>query len=147
MEEQVYSYQLKPLVIPGGLYLVIAPMVIAVLFFGFKISELELTILRVMYSLTALGIVLLWIYGRSKSFRVRDNQLVFGSLIGKHTLSPGEIRRIALYTTKQGREIVQIKTKERDYYLSEFYFPFPELMADLEHYIKENDIRTNFSLA
>lgn len=145
MEEQVYSYQVKPLLIPGGLYLIIAPLVLAVLHYGLKIAALEFNVLRVIYLLTALGIAAIWIYGRSKNFRVIDNQLVFGSLRGEHSLSPAEIRRIALFTTKQGKEIVQIKTKKQDYYLSDLYFPFPELMTELEHYIRENEIRTNFS--
>ncbi|HHY25354.1 MAG TPA: hypothetical protein GX523_01150 [Desulfitobacterium dehalogenans] len=147
MEEQIYSYQVKPLLIPGGLYLVIAPLALAVLHYGLKISAMETTILRVIYGLTALGIVAVCVYGRSKSFRISDNQLVFGSLRGEYSLSPAEIRRIALFTTKQGKEIVQIKTKKQDYYLSDLYFPFPELMTELEQYIKENEIRTNFSCA
>ncbi len=147
MEEQVYSYQVKPLLIPGGLYLVITPLVLAVLHYGLKIAALEFNVLRVIYLLTALGIAAIWIYGRSKNFRVSDNQLVFGSLRGEHSLSPAEIRRIALFTTKQGKEIVQIKTKKQDYYLSDLYFPFPELMTELEQYIRENEIRTNFSRA
>ncbi|SHN71853.1 hypothetical protein [Desulfitobacterium chlororespirans] len=147
MEEQVYSYQVKPLLIPGGLYLVITPLVLAVLHYGLKIAALEFNVLRVIYLLTALGIAAIWIYGRSKNFRVSDNQLVFASLRGEHSLSPAEIRRIALFTTKQGKEIVQIKTKKQDYYLSDLYFPFPELMTELEQYISENEIRTNFSRA
>lgn len=147
MEEQVYSYQVKPLLIPGGLYLVITPLVLAVLHYGLKIAALEFNVLRVIYLLTALGIAAIWIYGRSKNFRVSDNQLVFASLRGEHSLSPAEIRRIALFTTKQGKEIVQIKTKQQDYYLSDLYFPFPELMTELEQYIRENEIRTNFSRA
>lgn len=136
MEEQVYSYQVKPLLIPGGLYLVITPLVLAVLHYGLKIAALEFNVLRVIYLLTALGIAAIWIYGRSKNFRVSDNQLVFASLRGEHSLSPAEIRRIALFTTKQGKEIVQIKTKQQDYYLSDLYFPFPELMTELEQYIR-----------
>jgi len=146
MDEQVYSYQLKPLLIPGAAYLLIAPLVLVFLDYVLKISQLELNILRIIYFLTALVIVGIWFYGRSKSFRISDNQLIFGSLRGEHILSPGEIRRIALYTTKQGKEIVQIKTKEQDYYLTDLYFPFPELMAELEKFIKENNIRTNFAL-
>lgn len=145
MEEQVYSYQLKPLLIPGVVYLVLAPIALAILYYGLKISVLEMNILRGIYLITALGIMVVWIYGRSKCFRVSDNQLIFGSLRGEHTLSPTEIRRIALFTTRQGKEVVQIKTKNQDYYLSELYFPFPELMAELEQFIKANEIRTNFS--
>ncbi|AGA70014.1 hypothetical protein Desdi_2598 [Desulfitobacterium dichloroeliminans LMG P-21439] len=146
MEDQVYSYQLKPLVIPGVLYLAMAPILYAVLYYGLKIAALETDILLWVYSITAVGIIAIWMYGRSKKFRVTDNQLVFSSLRGEYRLSSAEIRRIALFTTKQGKEIVQIKTKSQDYYLSDLYFPFPELMTELEQYIKENDIRTNFSL-
>ncbi|MGI1658987.1 MAG: hypothetical protein ACRKFN_08430 [Desulfitobacterium sp.] len=147
MEDQVYSYQLKPLVIPGVLYLAMAPILFAVLYYGLKISALETDILRWVYIITAVGIVAIWIYGRSKKFHVAGSQLVFSSLRGERRLSSTEIRRIALFTNKLGKEIVQIKTKNQDYYLTDLYFPFPELMMDLEQYIRENEIRTNFSLS
>lgn len=146
MDEQVYSYQLKPLIIPGALYLVIAPLIIMLISFGLKISDLELNLLRGLYTLTALGIIAIWVYGKKKAFRIRENQLVFSTISGEQQIEPGEIRRIFLLTTKKGQEIVQIKTRNQDYYLSELYFPFQELMAELEGFIKENNIRTNFSL-
>ena len=145
MEEQEYFYQLKPLAIPGGIYLVSFPILTAILWFVINIPAKEMTLLLGIYLATGLGIVALWIYGRSKSFRVEENQIVLKSFVGEHVLTPGEIRRIALFTTRQGKEVVQIKTKKKDFYLSELYFPFPELMIDLEHFIKANDIRTNFT--
>lgn len=145
MEEQEYFYQLKPLIIPGGSYLISFPLLSVVLWFILKVSANEMMILLAIYSATALGIVALWIYGRSKSFRVEEDQIVLKSLMGEKVLSPEEIRRIVLFTTRQGKEVVQINTKKMDYYLTELYFPFPELMTDLEQFIKANDIRTNFA--
>lgn len=146
MEEQEYFYQLKPLIIPGGIYLGSFPILAAALWFLIKVPATEIMILLGIYLVTALGIVALWIYGRSKSFRVEEDQIVLKSLMGEQALSPVDIRRIALYTTRQGKEVVQIKTKKKDFYLTDFYFPFPELMTDLEQFIKVNGIRTNFAL-
>lgn len=145
MEEQEYFYQLKPLIIPGGSYLISFPILAAILWFMLKVSATEMMILLGIYLASALGIVALWIYGRSKSFRVEEDQLVLKSLRGEQALSSGEIRRIALFTTRQGKEVVQIKTKKKDFYLTDLYFPFPELMADLERFIKVHGIRTNFA--
>lgn len=146
MKEQTYSYQLKPLIIPGASYLVIAPLMIMLISFLLKISSLELNLLRGLYILTALGIIVIWVYGSKKSFSIRDNMLVFNTIRGEYLIEPKEIRRIYLLSTKKGQELVQIKTRTQDYYLNELYFPFPELMADLEGFIRENNIRTNFSL-
>lgn len=146
MEDQEYFYQLKPLIISGGIYLGSFPILAAVLWFMVKIPATEMMVLLGIYLATALGIAALWIYGRSKSFRVEEDQIVLKSLLGEHALSPMDIRRIALYTTRAGREVVQIKTKKKDFYLTDLYFPFPELMTDLEHFIKVKGIKTNFCL-
>lgn len=136
---------MKHLVIPGGIYLVSFPLVAAALWFVLKVPSAELTFLLGIYLATALGIIALWFYGRSKSFRVEQDQIVLKSLRGENALTPKDIRRIALYTTRDGKEVVQIKTKKKDFYLTDLYFPFPELMMDLEQFIKAHDIRTNFT--
>jgi hypothetical protein len=145
MEEQEYFYQLKPLIIPGGIYLVAFPLLMALLWFGLKISSTELTLLVGIYFVTLVVTIALWIYGRSKSFRVEEDQIAFRSLRGEQVLVPQEIRRIALFQTRQGKEFVQIKTKQKDFYLSELYFPFPELMTDLEQFVRVHGIRTNIT--
>lgn len=145
MEDQEYFYQLKPLVIPGGIYLVIFPILAAVLWFVVHIPAKEMILLLSIYLVTGLGTVALWINGRSKSFRVGEDQIILKSITGEHILTPSEIRRIALFTTRQGKEVVQIKTKKKDFYLTDLYFPFPELMTDLEQFVNVNGIRSNFS--
>lgn len=146
MEESVYSYQLKPLVIPGGIYLITFPIVVAILWFLLKIPKVELSLLLGVYFVTALGIVALWLFAQSKSLRVEPEQIVLKNLMGAIQLTPQEIRRIALFTLRNGKEVVQIKTKHKDYYLTDLYFPFPELMSDLEHFIKNHGIRSNFTM-
>lgn len=145
MEDQEYTYQLKPLIIPGGIYLISFPIVCALLWFGLKASSTELSLLLGIYTATLLGTLALWIYAHSKSIRVEQDQLVLRSIAGENNLAPGDIRRISLYKTRQGKELVQIKTRKKDFYLTDLYFPFPELMADLEQFIKAHNIRTNFT--
>jgi hypothetical protein len=147
MEEQEYYYQLKPLLIPGGIYLISYPILAVTFKYILKFSTTEFAILAAIYLVTLLGIAGLWIYARSKRFRVEADQIILTSLKGEEILAPEDIRRIALFRNRQGQEVVQIKTRKKDYYLSEFYFPFPELMSELEQFIKNHEIRTNFTLA
>ncbi|HUX78156.1 MAG TPA: hypothetical protein VMW10_00180, partial [Alphaproteobacteria bacterium] len=85
----------------------------------------------------------LWAIGKSKHVQIKDRQIVFQSLLGKRILEPQDIRRVAFYFDGKGQEIAQIRTKEELYYVSEFYFPFPELMSDLENFIQKYGLRSN----
>lgn len=144
-EEHEYRYQLKPLIIPGILFLIGYPIIVLLLAAIFKIPILERYIFTGIYIGTFLGIVILWIYGRSKGLRIDDDCLIFYSLTGEHPLAPEDIRKVALYTMPQGKEMVQIKTsRDQVYYISELYFPFPELMSDLEQFVANHAIRSNF---
>jgi hypothetical protein len=147
MEEQVqeYFYQLKPLIVPGGIYLISFPVFTAGLWYLLKLTATEIFLLLGIYLVTVIGILILWIYGRSQSFRVEDDQLVLKSLRGEQALSSQQIRRIALFRTRRGNEIVQIKTKSKDYYVTDQYFPFAELIVDLEQFVRNNAIRSNFT--
>lgn len=143
MEEHDYVYQLKPLVIPGLLFLILYPLVIGSVHVYSKLPQLELGVLIGIYVLTGLGIATLWVVGKSKHVLIKDQQIVFSSLLGKHILEPKDIRRVAFYFDGKGREVAQIRANELFYYVSEFYFPFPELMSDLENFIREYDLRSN----
>ena len=145
MDKQEYIYQLKPLLVPGGLYLILFPILVAFFWFALKIPYIELIVLSGIYLLSAIGIITLWLYGQSKRFLIESDKLIFSSISGEDLLSPEKIRKIALYRSRKGQECVQIKTKGKDYYLNELYFPFPELMAGLERFTKQHNIRTNFT--
>lgn len=145
-EEHEYHYRLKPLLVPGFLFLAGYPVVTAFLVLILKISLLERNILIGLYLVSSLGILALWIYGRSKYLRIEEKNLLFSSLTGEREIGAEDIRRIALYTSPKGKEIVQIKTLHNDdFYISDVYFPFPELMGDLEQFVRSHSIRSNIA--
>lgn len=143
MDEHDYVYQLRPLIVPAVMFLILYPLVIGGVHFFSKLPILELRVLIGIYVTAALGISFLWVIGKSKHVQIKDQQIVFRSLLGKHILKPQDIHRVAFYFDGKGQEVAQIRTKDDFYYVSEFYFPFPELMSDLENYIQKYDLRSN----
>jgi energy-coupling factor transporter transmembrane protein EcfT len=143
MNEHDYVYQLRPLIVPAVVFLILYPLVIGSVHFFSKLPIIELRVLIGIYVMAALGILFLWVIGKSKRVQIKDRQIVFRSLLGKHILEPQDIRRVAFYFDGKGQEIAQIRTKDELYYVSEFYFPFPELMSDLENFIQKHDLRSN----
>ena len=145
MEEHDYVYQLKPLITPGLVFLILYPLIIGGVHVFSKLPILELRLLIGIYVISGLGIVTLWVIGKSKRVIMNGGQIVFRSLLGERILEPKDIRRVAFYFDEKGQEIAQIRTSENLYYVSEFYFPFPELMSDLEIFIQQYDIRSNLT--
>lgn len=145
MDEHDYVYLMKPLVIPGLVFLIVYPLVIGSVHFFSKLPILELRVLIGIYVLCGLGILSLWIIAKSKRVRISHEHIVFHSLLGEHILEPQDIRRVAFYFDHKGREIAQIRSNDTLFYVTEFYFPFPELMSDLEQFILQYDIRSNLS--
>ncbi|MHB8075881.1 hypothetical protein [Desulfosporosinus fructosivorans] len=143
MDEHDYVYQLRPLIVPGVLFLILFPLVIGGVHFFSTLPILELRVLSGIYVVAVLGILSLWIIGKSKHVQIKEGQIVFRSLLGKHILEPQDIRRVAFYFDQKGQEVAQIRTEDELYYVSEFYFPFPELMSDLENFIMKYDLRSN----
>lgn len=143
MDEHDYVYQLQPLIVPAVLFLILYPLVIGGVHFFSKLPIIELRVLVGIYITAALGIIFLWVIGKSKHVQIKDRQIVFQSLLGKHILEPQDIRRVAFYFDGKGQEVAQIRTEDELYYVSEFYFPFPELMSDLENFIQKYDLRSN----
>ena len=143
MDEHDYVYRLRPLIVPGLVFLIMYPLVLGSLNFFRKLPSLELAVLIGIYATAALGIICLWIIGKSKHVQFKNSQIIFWSLLGKRILEPQDIRRVAFYFDGKGREVAQISTKGDVFYVSEFYFPFPELMSDLEGFIQEYNLRSN----
>ncbi|MFZ3131609.1 MAG: hypothetical protein WA125_11045 [Desulfosporosinus sp.] len=143
MDEHDYVYQMRPLIVPAVMFLILYPLVIGSVHFFSKLPSIELRVLIGIYVTAALGILFLWVIGKSKHVQIKDRQIVFRSLLGIHILEPQDIRRVAFYFDGKGQEVAQIRTEGELYYLSEFYFPFPELMSDLENFIQKYDLRSN----
>ena len=143
MDEHDYVYQLRPLIVPAVMFLILYPVIIGSIHFFSKLPIIELRVLIGIYVTAALGIILLWLIGKSKHVQIKDQQIVFRSLLGKHILKPQDIRRVAFYFDGKGQEVAQIRTRDQLYFVSELYFPFPELMSDLENFIQKYGLRSN----
>lgn len=127
MEEHDYVYQMRPLIIPGLVFLILYPLIIGGVHVFSKLPTLELRLLIGIYVITGLGIITLWVVGKSKRIIMNGGQIVFSSLLGVHILEPKDIRRVAFYFDDKGQEIAQIRTSQELYYVSEFYFLFQSL--------------------
>lgn len=145
MDEHDYVYLMRPLVVPGLVFLIVYPLVVGGIHVFSKLPIMELRLLIGIYVISVLGILALWVIGKSKHVQINDGQIIFRSLLGEHILEPKDIRRVAFYFDQQGQEIAQIRTNDTLFYVSEFYFPFPELMSDLENFILQYDVRSNLS--
>ncbi len=145
MDEHDYVYLMRPLVVPGLVFLIVYPLIIGSLHVFSKLPIVELRVLIGIYVVSGLGILALWVIGKSKRVQINDGQIVFRSLLGERILEPQDIRRVAFYFDQRGQEIAQIRTNDALFYVSEHYFPFPELMSDLESFIQQYDVRSNLS--
>lgn len=145
VEDHDYVYKMGPLVLSGLVFLIVYPMIVGVVYLVTKFSKLELQILILLYLVTAFCILGLWVFAKSKHVLIKDQEIIFKSIIGEYTLEPADVRRVVFYWNAKGQEIAQIWTKRKTFYLSEFYFPFPELMSDLEGFIEDYAIRTNLT--
>ena len=143
MDEHDYFFQMKPLIAPGVMFLILYPLIIGAVYYLGELPILELRALIGIYVAATLGILFLWILGKSKHVQIKDQQITFRSIVGKHVLEPQDIHRVAFYFDGKGQEVAQIRTERKLYYVSEFYFPFPELMSDLENFIKKYGLRSN----
>jgi len=145
MEDHDYIYKIGSLIYPGLIFLILYPLVLGIFYVINKFSKLELIMLIFIYLVTVFCIFGLWIYAKSKRVRIEDEQITFKSILGEYILEPADVRRVVFYIDTRGQEIAQIWTRRRNFSLSEFYFPFPELMTDLEGFIDKHAIRTNFT--
>jgi len=145
MEGHEYVYRMKPLILPGLGYLVGYPIVAGVISTLFLLPEGYLRIFSGIYLFSAFIILLIWLVAKSKKIIVDGELLVFRSLAGKHVIEPKDIRKVSFFWTKHNEEVVQMRVGKKTYYLSNLYFPFNELMTDIEEFILANHIRSNLS--
>lgn len=143
MEEKGYNYLMRPLISPGIIFLVIYPLVVGAIYLITKFPPLELKVLAGIYIAMVVLLALLWVYARSKQVYVMEDHLIFRTLLGTKIIGAEDIRRVVFSWTPKGQEVAVVRTRDNSYYLSEFYFPFPELMADLEDFIRFNGVRSN----
>ncbi len=142
---QEYVYRMKPMVMPGLGYLILYPLIAGIFSYVIFLPEIYVKVFSGIYTVSALIILFIWLIAKSKRIIIDENIIVFRSLLGKHLLEPKDIRKASFYWVRKNEEIVQIKTGKKVYYLSNLYFPFNELLTDLEEFIVANNIRSNLS--
>jgi hypothetical protein len=145
MDGHEYVYRMKPLLIPGLGYLILYPVLFGLLSKAFLLPEIYLKIFAGIYAISALSILLIWLTGKNKRIIIDHNLIVFQSLTGKKIIEPKDIRRASFFWTKRNEEIVQLRAGKSVFYLSDLYFPFNELLTDLEEIIVSNHIRSNLA--
>lgn len=145
MDGHDYVYRMKPLILPGLGYFVIYPLLIGISIYFITLPEIFLRIFSGIYAVSSLIILIIWIIAKSKRVSIDHDIIVFRSLFGKQVIEPKDIRKASFFWTKGNEEIVQIRVGKKTYYLSSLYFPFSELLTDLEEYITKHHIRSNLS--
>lgn len=145
MEDKGYVYLMRPFVSPGTAFIILYPLIVGLLYAVTKFPVLELKVLGAVYLITLAAILVIWLYVKSKRVYIVEEGVVFRSIFGEKFITTPEIRRVVFSWTRKGQEIAVIRTHSSSYYLSELYFPFPELMADLEDFVHLNGIRCNVS--
>ncbi|ADY56558.1 hypothetical protein Sgly_2269 [Syntrophobotulus glycolicus DSM 8271] len=143
--ENEYIYRLKPLLVPGVLFILLYPLVFGPLSFYFFLPEIYVKIFTGIYLFTFFSILILWLNGKGKRVIFKDNKLILSSPLRNVVLKPDNISKILFFWTKRQEEIVQIYSGQKRYFLSDLYFPYNELLTDLEDFISQNEIRNNLA--
>lgn len=145
MDGHEYVYRMKPLVFPGLGFLILYPVIAGGISYIFMLPEMYLKIFSGIYAAAALLILVIWLAAKNRKIIFDANMIIFRSLFRKQILEPKDIRKASFFWTPKNDEIVQIRTGKKVYYLSNLYFPFNELLTDLEEYITTNNIRSNLA--
>ncbi|MDA8227213.1 MAG: hypothetical protein M0T74_05810 [Desulfitobacterium hafniense] len=141
MEGDRYVYRIRPLVIPGLVFMAVYPLITGLIYLVTRFSAVEVYLLTGIYIVTIICFFGFWIFGRSKSVGFTNHEIVFQSLMGSRVLEPSDIKKVVVFLMPNGKEVAQIRTSDNSYYLSDLYFPFPELMSDLENFARENNLK------
>jgi len=141
-----YIYKMKPIVMPVLLYIILYPIIMAAISYVFFLPDLHVRILSIIYIATSLIILYIWLQAKSKRVIFENDMIVFRSLFRREIVEPKDMKKAIFFWTPRKEEVVQIKTSKYTYYLSNLYFPYTELLTDLEQFIIANRIRSNFAI-
>lgn len=145
MERNEYVYRLKPFLLPGIAYLIVYPVAAWILCYLFYFPQSFFWIFLSLYGISFLAIFAIWLQAITTRINFNNNSIVIRSLFRRLVLEPKDIRKASFFWTKRNEEVVQLKTGGKIYYFSDLYFPFNELMTEMEEFITANDVRSNLS--
>ncbi|MDR0435002.1 MAG: hypothetical protein LBH21_08145 [Gracilibacteraceae bacterium] len=142
MQAKVYVFQIRRLLTPALLFLLLYPALLALFCFLSKLPARYGQIFTLIYIVTFIVLVVIIVLAYSQKLLIDEDTLVFSSLLTRETLEPGDIKRITFSRPRRREEIVRIRAGGKTYLLSDFYFPFNELLIDLEEWIRRHQVNT-----
>ncbi|MGI5902236.1 MAG: hypothetical protein ACOX7U_07155 [Desulfitobacteriia bacterium] len=145
MEVNEYTYRMKPLILPGLGFIILYPLLAGSASYFLSLAREYLILLSAIYVIAVFIIFLVWIVAKSQRILINKDQIIFRSLWGRKIIEPQEIKKASFMWTKNNDEIVFIKTGKKTFCLSNLYFPFNELLTDLEELIITHNIRSNLA--
>jgi hypothetical protein len=130
---------------PSVVFLVLYPVILFLLVKFIKIDAFFGQVFSVIYILSLLTLAVILTLAKSQKLQVDgEDQLTFISLLGSETIEPGEILRVTV-KRRRGKEVVWIRTDAKLYLLMDSYFPYNELLGDIEDIVFRYQIRTNLT--
>ncbi|MDR1960889.1 MAG: hypothetical protein LBQ16_01245 [Gracilibacteraceae bacterium] len=140
---KVYDFQIRRLLQPAVGFGILYPLLLWLFYRLSGVPTRYAQIFMLIYIAAAISLILLIVFANSQKVLIENDTLIFRSLLGSETLEPGDIRRI-VFTQQWRAEVVRIKSAaNKIYLLSDFYFPFNELSAELEDLIRRYQISSN----
>ncbi|MCL1917827.1 MAG: hypothetical protein FWG14_05865 [Peptococcaceae bacterium] len=142
-----YTYRMKPVVIPGIVYLVFFPICLLVANMYFPIVNAALYTLFGIYGVTAVVIFCIWALAGTRRIIVDEHAIIISDMLSRRVFDPGNIQRIKFSrSSDKKKEFVRIRTRGYTALLSDFYTPYDRLLLDIENYIYSYNIRTNLKM-
>src|SRR5665648_1237738 len=96
MDEHDYVYQLRPLIVPALMFLILYPLIIGGVDIFRNLPIIEVRVLIGIYVTATLGILALWVMGKSKRVQIEDQQIVFRSVLGLSLIHISEPTRLGM---------------------------------------------------
>ena len=139
-----YTYRMKPVIIPGTLYLILFPICLIVLNIYYPFVSLILFSLFGIYGVTAIVIFFIWAVAGSRKIVFDEHSIVLSDIFSKKVFNPSNIQRATFFwTSNKKKEIIKIRTRDYAVFISDLYVPYQQLLTNMEHYIFTYNIRTN----
>ncbi|MDR2736573.1 MAG: hypothetical protein LBB49_03305, partial [Gracilibacteraceae bacterium] len=88
-----YTYRMKPVVIPGVLYLILNPACLIALDLYLRFDRLFLVALYGIYGVTAVAIFIIWAIAGSRKIVFDEHSIVLSDLFTKKVFNPNNIQR------------------------------------------------------
>jgi hypothetical protein len=142
MQAKVYTFQIKRLLGSALAFFVLYPGLLFLCNF-IGLPARHGMILTLIYITTSVALMIILVLAASQKVLIENDTLTFRSLLNTEIVEPSDIRRVTFRKMRRREDIIRIRTNNKTYLLSEFYFPFDELSMELEELIRRHNVKSN----